>query len=211
MLRLFSQMWIVFHPNVIYNTVNRFKRIHWGVCCFTILSMIIGVTSGGRVPPRDFLTGKFLLTYREKRGKEKREREKMKGKRRNIVENCKLKEGKLQNEERTYLFFCFFFVFVFVFCFVLFSFFVWLFFCFVLLCFFYFSLFKTTKICFGCTKMEIIYREKALRAGKKYQEKWLCPLRKLFLLRPCLWSLVPLQLRSLKKNLLSFCTKFGIK
>ena len=50
--------------------------------------------------------------------------------------------------------------------------------------FFFFSLFKTTKICFGCTKMEIFYREKAFHAGPgKNQEKWLCPIRKIFLLR----------------------------
>ena len=46
---------------------------------------------------------------------------------------------------------------------------------------FCFSLFKMTKICFGSTKMEIFYREKAFYVGKK----WLCPLRKIFLLRPC--------------------------
>ena len=52
--------------------------------------------------------------------------------------------------------------------------------------FFCFSLLKTTKICFGSTKMGIFYREKAFHAGKKNQEKWLCPLRKICLLRP--WS-----------------------
>ena len=46
------------------------------------------------------------------------------------VENWKWKEEKLQNEEKTFLFF---------------------------LCF---SLFKTTKICFGSTTTEIFYREK---------------------------------------------------
>ena len=51
--------------------------------------------------------------------------------------------------------------------------------------FFCFSLLKTTKICFGSTKMGIFYREKAFHAGKKNQEKWLCPLRKICLLRPC--------------------------
>ena len=50
--------------------------------------------------------------------------------------------------------------------------------------FFFFSLFKMTKICFGSTKIEIFYQEKAFHAGKKNQEKWLCPLRKIFLLRP---------------------------
>ena len=56
--------------------------------------------------------------------------------------------------------------------------------------FFFFSLLKTTKICFGFTKMGIFYREKAFHAGKK-QEKWLCPLRKICLLRP--WWLLQQQ------------------
>ena len=54
--------------------------------------------------------------------------------------------------------------------------FIYLFFCFTLL--------KTTKICFGGTKIEIFYREKAFHAGKKNQEKMTLPLRKIFLLRP---------------------------
>ena len=37
--------------------------------------------------------------------------------------------------------------------------------------FFCLSLFKTTKICFGSTKMEIYYREKAFHAGKKKKKK----------------------------------------
>ena len=44
--------------------------------------------------------------------------------------------------------------------------------------FFCFSLLKMTEICFRSTKMGIFYRE-------KNQEKWLCPLRKICLLRPC--------------------------
>ena len=52
--------------------------------------------------------------------------------------------------------------------------------------FFFFgsSLFKPTEICFGTTKMgRVFYREKAFNAGKN-QEKWLCPLWKIFLLCP---------------------------
>ena len=43
---------------------------------------------------------------------------------------------------------------------------------FVLYCFvfFCFSRFKTTQICFGSTKMEIFYREKAFHAGKKIRK-----------------------------------------
>ena len=60
--------------------------------------------AGGRA---DTLTGKFLLTYREKRGKEKRENGEGKSKK-GKGENWKWKEKKLQNEERTFFFFFFF-------------------------------------------------------------------------------------------------------
>ena len=50
--------------------------------------------------------------------------------------------------------------------------------------FFCFSLFKMTKICFGSTKIEIFYREKAFLPGKK-SEKMTLPPQKIFLLRPC--------------------------
>ena len=49
--------------------------------------------------------------------------------------------------------------------------------------FFCFSLLKTTKTCFGSTKMGIFYREKHFTPGRK-SEKWICPLRKICLLRP---------------------------
>ena len=38
-----------------------------------------------------------------------------------------------------------------------------------------FSLFKTTKICFGSTKMEICYREKAFQAGKNIRKNYFAP------------------------------------
>ena len=48
-----------------------------------------------------------------------------------------------------------------------------------------FSLFKMTEICFGSTKMGIFYQEKAFHAGiRKIRKKLICPLRKIFLLRP---------------------------
>ena len=65
---------------------------------------------------------------------EKKRRKIVKGK----VENWKWKEGKLQNEERFFLFF--------IFC---------------------FSLFKTTRICFGSTKVDIFYREKSISRREK--------------------------------------------
>ena len=60
---------------------------------------------GGRVPPQRLLTGKFLLTYREKRGKEKRERgenwvEK--------VENWKWKQENVRKRGEDLFFFFFF-------------------------------------------------------------------------------------------------------
>ena len=44
--------------------------------------------------------------------------------------------------------------------------------------FFCFSLLKTTKICFGSTKMEIFYREKAFHAGKKIRKNDFAPSEK---------------------------------
>ena len=46
------------------------------------------------------------------------------------------------------------------------------------LLFFFFSLFKMTKICFGCTKMEIFYREKGIHAGKKIRKNDFAPSEK---------------------------------
>ena len=88
------------------------------------------------------MTGKFILTYREKRGRENGEKRRKieKGK----VENWKCKEKKFKksgNQERPFFFFFFLFFFLFFFC---------------------FSLLKTTEICSGSTKMEIFYREKWL-------------------------------------------------
>ena len=62
-----------------------------------------GGRAGGQSAPQRLLTRKFLLTYREKRGKEKRERGKNWEKEK--VENWKWKAEKLQNEERTFFFF----------------------------------------------------------------------------------------------------------
>ena len=43
---------------------------------------------------------------------------------------------------------------------------------------FCFSLLKTTKICFGSTKMEIFYREKAFQARKKIRKNDFAPSEK---------------------------------
>ena len=79
---------------------------------------------------------------------------------------------KLQNEEATFFiilffsFFSFFFFFFFFFC---------------------FSLFKPTKICFGPTKKEIFYREKAVHAGKKIRKNDFAPSEKFSCYAPELW------------------------
>ena len=81
--------------------------------------------------------GKFLLTYWEKRGKEKCENgaeKKENGKKEGG--KLKMEEGKVRMRRGPFLFFFFFF-------------------------FFCFSLFKTTQICFGSTKMGIFNQGKA--------------------------------------------------
>ena len=122
--------------------------------------------AGGSLPPPPhpptprLLTGKFLLTYGEKKrqgkmGKRGENWEKKK-------ENCKREGGKLKTEGGKVtkwgedLFFFFFFF--------------WL----------------VTKICFGVYQMEIFYREKAFCTRKKTGKITLPP-RKFFLL--CPWPL----------------------
>ena len=120
---------------------------------------------GGRVPPRDFCPGNFCWRTGKKEARKKGKRgENWEEK----VENWKWKQKNVRKRGEDLFFFFFFF-------------------------FFCFSLLKTTKICFGSTKMGIFYREKAFHAGKNNQEKWLCPLRKICLLRPCRQLLVNLR------------------
>ena len=126
-----------------------------------------GVTGGerrGQSAPQRLLTGKVLVTYREKEAGNKKEKD-AKWRRK----EGKLSKGswKIENGSRK----CskmrrgpYFFVFVFVFvCFLFF------------VSFFLLSLFKTTKICFGSTKIEIFYWEKAFHAGKKLGQMTLPP------------------------------------
>ena len=116
---------------------------------------VSGITGGGgRVPPRDFWPGISCWPIGKKETRKKGEKGWKLWRKK---ENCKTQGGKLkmegeklENKERTFFFF-----------------------------FFCLSLSKTTKICFGSTKMEIFYREKAIHSEKKNQEKWLCPLRKI--------------------------------
>ena len=139
-----------------------------------------GVTGGGggsrgaECPPETSdreifvdVSGKKEARKKGKRGKNWEEKK----------ENCKgrwkigngSRKSYKKKELRTLLF-CFVFLFVCLF-----------------VCFFFcFSLLKTTEICFGSTKMGILYREKAFYGGEKIRKKWLCPLRKICLL--CPWT-----------------------
>ena len=117
--------------------------------------------AGGQSAPQRLLTGKFLLIYQEKRGKAK----KWKGGRGNgeeKKENCKREGGKLKLElggkspKMRRGPFSFAF---------------------------YFS--KQQKFVLGLPKWKFFTGKKDFTPGKNQGKKWLCPLRKKFLLRPC--------------------------
>ena len=117
-------------------------------------SGVTGGGQGGHSAPQRLLTGKFLLTYREKRGKEKRERgenwvEK--------VENWKWKQENVRKRGEDLFFFFFFF--------------------------FSFHFWKRRKFVLGLPKWNFL-PGKSISRREKNQEKWLCPLRKICLLRP---------------------------
>ena len=138
----------------------------------------------------------------EKRGKENRgngvekEENGKKGRWEKKLENWKWKEGKLESawpKDPVFFVFCFwfcFFWFCFVFLFVFnyyyyyYYYYYYIFYLFIYFSFYlFFSLFKSTEICFGSTTMGIF-------TGKKNQEKWLCPLWKIFLLCPFVYTLL---------------------
>ena len=142
-----------------------------------------------------FPTGKYLLTYREKIGQEKKEKgvkkkENWKGE----GEKFEMEGGKVTNEERTFFFFfCFvfflFFVCLFVcFCFVLFCFvlfcFCFLFFIFVFWFCFVFHFLKWLKFVLDIPKWKFSTGKKHFTPGKKSGKKALPPEEK-YLLRPC--------------------------
>ena len=115
-----------------------------------------GVTGGGaggaECPPR-LLTGKFLLTYREKRGKEK------KGKGWKLSRKggkLEMEAGKRQKKRWGPFFF-----------FLLFT-------------------FENDKNLFWVYQNGNLLPGKSISRREKNQEKWLRPLRKICLLRPCI-------------------------
>ena len=109
---------------------------------------------GGRVPPQRLLTGNFLLTYREKRGNEKSE----KGwKLRRKGGKLEMQAGKRQKKRWGPFFFFFFFL--------LFT-------------------FENDENLFWVYQNGNFLPGKSISRREKNQEKWLCPLRKICLLRP---------------------------
>ena len=168
----------VWHMYWINKSYMKYTPCHWelqGGASSQLDVVFSGITGGGQSAPQRLLTGKFLLTYWDKRGNEKRENgmgENWEEKK----ENCKREGGKLEMEVGKVikrgedLFFCFCFCFLFLF--------------FVLFCFFAFHFWKRQKLVLGLLKWEFSTGKKAFHAGKKNQEKWLCSLRKICLLRP---------------------------
>ena len=138
----------------------------WSGCnepsCQIICIDISGVTGGGvggrgKSAPQRLLTRKFLLAYREKRGKEKRGENREKKK-----ENCKTKGGKLKmegekvtnwGEDFFFFFFFFFCIFFFIFC---------------------FSLFKITKFVLGLPKWKFSTGKKIMKNDFAPSEKFSC-------------------------------------
>ena len=111
--------------------------------------------------PSETSDREFLLVYQENRGKEKGKWSRKEGKSKKgrwKIDNGRRKSYKMRNEERTPLFF-FFLFFVFCFCFA-------------------FHSSKPLKFVLGVPKWEFSTRKNHF----SHQEKWLCPLWKIFLL-----------------------------
>ena len=138
------------------------------------------VTGGGQSAPQRLPTGKFLLTYWENIGKEKKgnggkkegklkkkktKTKKERKKKKNEGEKLTMEGGKVRKWGED-----FFFSFLF---------------------FFFFSLFKVTEICFGSTKTGILYRKKSFHAGKKIRKNDFAPSEKFSCYAPgsfvCRW------------------------
>ena len=118
-----------------------------------------GGRQGGRVPPRDFWPGNFCWRIGKKEARKKGKRGENGEEKK---ETFKREGGKLEmevgKEVRTFFVFCFFF---------------WLF------------TFENDGNLWGLPKWEFATGKKHFTLGKN-QEKWLCPLRKIYLLCPCI-------------------------
>ena len=133
---------------------SRLDQLHFGN---NVVSGVTGRGTGGgqrgQSAPQRLLTRKFLPTYQEKRGKEKREKG-WKLRRKIVktkVENWKWKYiGNVVKRSEDFFFFFF-------------------------LCF---SLLKTMEICFGCTKMEFSTGKKTFYARKKVRKNDFAPSEK---------------------------------
>ena len=132
-----------------------------------------GLGAGGAESPQRFLTGKFLLTYQEKRGKEKRKRDENWEEKK---ENCKMEGGKLEMEVVKViesvddLFFAF-------------HFWKWRKFVFLLL-----FTFENDENLFWVYQNGKFLLGKNISCWEKNLEKWLWPLRKICLLCPCTFN-----------------------
>ena len=159
-----------------YVIVLLYKAFEWVDWCQWHNSRWVGAES-----PLTLLTGKFLLTYWEKRGKEKRENRE---KRRKIKK--RRGDGKLKmegwkvikwGEDHFLSFFCSLFLFLFLFVFFLFV------FC---LFVFAFHLSKPLKFVLGLPKWKFSIGKKNFTPGKNSGKKRTLPLWKIFLLCPLL-------------------------
>ena len=130
---------------------------------FQIWHAAMQCNSWGAENPLTLLTGNFLLTYREKGGKEnwKIQKKRRKIKKKRESGKLKMERGKVSKWGED--FFVSFFFFFFFFFFLLFT-------------------FQNHWNLFWIYQNGNFLLGKAFHAGKKNQEKWLCPLWKIFLL-----------------------------
>ena len=185
-LYFFCSLWCLFHLNL-YHACMR-------LCYWAVLKKHGKQwhNRGGRVPPR---LGNFCWPTRKKEARKKWRRGKMDKKRRKIVkgkvENWKWKEEKDPKWGEDLFYSPFF-----------------LFFCFLFFVFFAFHFSKWLKFVLSVPKWKFSTSKKHFTPGKN-QEKWLCPLRRIFLL--CPWcgkqwytQFVPKQCRGTSSTIIPF-------
>ena len=124
-----------------------------------ITSGVIGKGQGGSVPPRDFWLGNFCWPGKQearKKGKMEEKRRKIKKGKRRKIEKGKMEGGKVTKwAEKTFFFF-----------------------------FFLLFTFKSHWNLFWIYQNGNFILGKSISHREKNQEKWLCPLWKIFLFRP---------------------------